>query len=277
MPLATIHLISVIQSTTIPAFVKALKVASLEPLVVSKVIRWIILPEKIDVNPLLHPVKPWDLLLIVPGNDSLPASITKLIECHWAVTTGIPSRLTNAFSTSNRKLLHPDPSSIPQLTGSLDKPRRGKSSQTLELSTDLQSWITGFSKTNAGRNAMSMLNLLAFKPDMKSSYQIYGKAFGESIGAKRGGTAKLVGNIIHPPSPAPQTEGKWDEFALAHYPSILHFADMIASEDYQAVNFKYRLPALEDTYILCTSEIELESIVAEEIGQEVTERREAKL
>ena len=45
--------------------------------------------------------------------------------------------------------------------------------------------------------------------------------------------------------------------ALAHYPSVEHFADMIASEDYQAANRRWRLPSLKDTCILCTSEIEL--------------------
>jgi len=52
-------------------------------------------------------------------------------------------------------------------------------------------------------------------------------------------------------------KGEWDEIALAHYPSILHFADMLASEDYQEVNKKYRVGSLKDTCILCTSELDL--------------------
>lgn len=105
---------------------------------------------------------------------------------------------------------------------------------------------------------MSMLNLLAFKPSMHASYLTYGKAFADSIGSTRGGNAKLVGNVVDPL----QVKGEgWDEFALAHYPSILHFADMLASEDYQAVNLKYRVPSLRDTCILCTSEIDIEEIL----------------
>lgn len=50
----------------------------------------------------------------------------------------------------------------------------------------------------------------------------------------------------------------WAQVALAHYPSLGHFADMIASEDYQAVNRRYRIPSLKDTCILCTSEVEIE-------------------
>lgn len=46
--------------------------------------------------------------------------------------------------------------------------------------------------------------------------------------------------------------------ALAHYPSLEHFAEMLASEDYQAANHEWRLPSLRDTCILCTSELDLQ-------------------
>ncbi|KIW82879.1 hypothetical protein Z517_02122 [Fonsecaea pedrosoi CBS 271.37] len=260
MPLATIHLVSLSPSTALPDFLNSVRTSSLQPLVISKVIRWIIRPTKIDADPLLHPKKPWDVLLIVLGTDALPPSVKEKIVCHWTCSTGIPSRLTNDFAQRNDKLLHPPASEVPALTGSLDNPRLGTSSQTLELSVDLQSWIQQFSHTTAGKSPLSMLNLLAFKQGMKPSYLKYGAAFAESIGARRGGNAKLVGNITHQ-TPPEQSGGKWDEFALASYPSILHFADMLASEDYQAVNLKYRVPALEDTFILCTSEIEIEDLV----------------
>jgi hypothetical protein len=137
-----------------------------------------------------------------------------------------------------------------------------------------------------------MLNLLKFKPgkEAKESYLRYGKAFGERIGSSRGGNAKLVGNVV--PStggsgvsgPAgSETEAKewagvkgvggekekenWDEFALAHYPSIEHFADMLASEDYQEVNLRDRVPSLRDTCILCTSEIAIGEILRAQIGR----------
>jgi hypothetical protein len=276
MPLASIHLVSLTKSTSIPDFLKAIKSSQLNPLVVSKVIRWIITAETINANELLHPPKPWDLLVITLGDSPLPSQLSSLLECHWSTKAGIPSRLTTDFTSKNSQLLHPS-STLP-LTGALDKPRVGSTSQTLELSPDLQTWISSFSKTSAGRNAMSMLNLLAFKPDMHASYLKYGKAFGESIGSRRGGNAKLVGNIVD----TAQKKGEgWDEMALAHYPSILHFADMLASEDYQAVNLEFRVPSLRDTCILCTSEIAIEEIMDGRggmgIGERAHERREAKL
>jgi hypothetical protein len=108
-----------------------------------------------------------------------------------------------------------------------------------------------------------MLNLLAFHPGKKETYLKYGAEFSKSIGSKRGGDAKLVGTVIHERAGGNDdreekgNEG-WDEIALAHYPSIHHFADMLASEDYQAVNQKFRVPSLRDTCILCTTELGLE-------------------
>lgn len=123
------------------------------------------------------------------------------------------------------------------------------------MSSELRSWIENeFSKTKEGKGAVSMLNLLAFKPGMKDSYLKYGSEFASSIGLRRGGNAKIVGSVIE--EGEEKGEG-WDEIALAHYPSIWHFADMLASEDYRAVNQKYRVPALKDTLILCTSELGL--------------------
>jgi len=96
-----------------------------------------------------------------------------------------------------------------------------------------------------------MLNLLAFNPGLKEQYQKYGAEFASRVGSRHGGNAKIVGNVI---SGQGKEEG-WDEIAIAHYPSLEHFAAMLGSKDYQDVNHKYRLGALKDTFILCTMEI----------------------
>lgn len=139
------------------------------------------------------------------------------------------------------------------------------SSQNLELSPDLQSWIQTFYDHGgvSGRSAVSMLNLLSFKPDMKSSYLTYGAAFAESIGSKRGGDAKIVGTIVSENGVDKNgREDEWDEVAIAHYPTIRHFEEMLGSEDYQEVNKKFRVPALKDTLILCTSEIGIRELMS---------------
>jgi hypothetical protein len=72
------------------------------------------------------------------------------------------------------------------------------------------------------------------------------------VAGKRGGNAKIVGNVVQPPSGSsflndsrgsPDRPGQdwWNEISIVHYPSIRHFCDMLAGEDYQAINEKYRL------------------------------------
>ncbi|KAF2114772.1 hypothetical protein BDV96DRAFT_575865 [Lophiotrema nucula] len=272
MPLCTIHLLSLHTTNPNPlhTFLSTLQSSNVKPLVISRVIRWIILPTTLSTDPLLARNIHWDLLLILPSTSPLPTDLQNLVQHEWSVTAGIPSRLLADFSSKNKALLHPDSGSVPALSNTLQRPKIADSAQALELSTDLQSWIQGFSQNGGkeGKGAVSMLNLLSFREGMKDEYLKYGKAFAESIGSKRGGNAKIVGTVVSVNGAEKGTEGEglWDEVALAHYPSILHFADMLGSEDYQDVNKKHRVPALRDTFIICTSELGIEDLLAKGSG-----------
>ncbi|KAF2173597.1 hypothetical protein M409DRAFT_61941 [Zasmidium cellare ATCC 36951] len=257
MVLATLHLIALSPGKTIPHFLRALNSQSIKPLVTAKVVRWIIKPEKLST----HLTKQgWDLLVIVPSSTPIPATFLgeDWAYRHWSSSAGVPSRLFNNFHDTNRGLLHPSPGDVPELTGSLHNPRKATSTQGLELNDELLSWSKAFKLGQTG--AVSMLNLLSFNPSKEAhdSYKTYGKAFAETIGSRRGGNAKLVGRIVPDQKTADEDKYGWDEFALAHYPSIRHFVDMLASEDYQKVNHESRLPALRDTCILCTTELDPE-------------------
>ncbi len=268
MPICTLHLVSLIPTATIPDFLDALRSSTLQPIAVAKVIRWIITPTILSVNELLHPPSTWHLFLLLPSDPRLlPQNLEILLSAHWSIKAGIPRRLLQDFPSKNYGILHPAPNTTPPLTGALSSPLLAGSSQSLELSPGLQTWITGPATselTHHNSTAISMLNLLLFHPGRtaKESYLQYGTAFAQSIGSKRGGLAKIVGSVIpHPTFPNnnnTRNEGAgpatWDEIALAHYPSIQHFGDMIASADYQEVNQRYRVGSLRDTAILCLSE-----------------------
>jgi hypothetical protein len=254
MPVCTLNILSL--NTSLSNFLSALAVSDLKPLVVARVVRWIILPSKISTAHLLGQNIHWDILLVHEGQSALPKDLTQQITAQWTVAAGIPSRLVSGFHDTNEKLLYPKPEDIPRFTGSLDNPRIASSSQNLELTDELLDWSQAYS-AHEGRGAVSMLNLLAFKPGLKDEYLKYGKAFADSTGSRRGGIAKLVGKVISCSSTPEGQKVEWDEIALAHYPSIRHFADMIASDDYQEANLKYRVGSLEDTFILCTTELDL--------------------
>jgi len=247
MPLATVHLVALSSNTDISKFLRALGSISFKPLVISRALRWIVQPEQLSTDRLL--TTKWDLLIITPTSSPFPETyLTKdWVSSHWSITAGIPSSIVNGFADRNKKLLNANSSDVPQPAAS--QPKIAKSAQGLEATPELLQW-----QNPAGASTpVSMLNLLAFKPgpEAHESYKRYGKAFAESIGSKRGGLAKIVGKVV----PGEDTEG-WDEVALAHYPNFAMFMDMLASEDYQAVNHRDRLPALRDTCILCTSEVD---------------------
>lgn len=247
-------------NTTIPNFLTALKKSSIKPLTTNRVIRWVILPTTASLQPVLN--TKWDLLLVLPNTEPLPADLTKHIKSQWHVYAGMPSSMLKDFEAKNQKLLaqkreDAPPLSSEKVVGTKD------SAQSLELSEELAQWIETYSH-GLGAGPISMFNLLSFRPGKKSSYLNYGKEFGTNIGAKRGGVAKVVGKVMEVSS-SPKEGGEkgdngleFDEIAVAHYPSILHFADMLRAEDYQRVNHEFRVPALRDTFILCTSELGLE-------------------
>jgi hypothetical protein len=102
-------------------------------------------------------------------------------------------------------------------------------------------------KTHTG--PVTMLNLLHFNhPDGKKSYFNYGQAF-IPVAGKRGGDAKIVGNVVRPAEGAGDSRGPnarpgeewWNEISIVHYPSIRHFCDMLAGDDYQRINEEHRL------------------------------------
>ena len=307
MPLCAIHLLALDPQTSIPTFLDLLSSQSppIKPLIASRVITWIIKPTTINADALLNPPYPWDLLIVLPTTVPLPDPVQSKVRNSFSLTSGIPSRLIGQnFQSENAERLHPsNPASVPEATtpSLLDpyskSPTLFRDSQSLALSAPFLYWARHFVKSShIGTQPVSMLNLLAFRKTEAAhkSYQAYGAAFAKSIGSRHGGNAKLVGNVIHNPSPSAATRTRsgpdsheqsksssaslspdqsqpqqqvWDEIALAQYPSIAHFASMLGSADYQGVNQQYRVPSLFDTCILCTSEIAVEWEIAAERQQ----------
>jgi hypothetical protein len=267
MPLCTIHLLALHPRTPNPlsTFLSTLKSSPISPLVVSRVIRWIILPTHLSTEHLAQNIS-WDIFLILPNTDALPQNLEKLVQHHWRITAGVPSRLIQDFDAKNGKLLHPEPGAVPKLSEGTEAAKTTESSQNLELSAGLEAWIQDLIESGGkeAKGAVSMFNLLAFKSNMKTEYLKYGAAFAESIGSRHGGNAKVVGNVVKPSSTAHSGDASgdgWDEIALAHYPSILHFREMLMSGDYQEVNHRYRVGSLRDTAILMTSEVGVEEMM----------------
>ena len=212
MPVCTIHLLSL--KTNWDQFRHAIQSSTPQPLILAKVIRWIITPTTLSKDSLIpaNNLNEWDALLILPtSSPSLTPSLTALTHRQWSIQAGVPSALLSNFHSRNTQLLRPPPGSVPPLSGSLDNhPRVADSAQRLELTTELGQWIKS-GESPAG--AVSMLNLLAFRPGRsREEYAKYGKAFAESVGSRRGGVAKIVGKAI-------DGDG-WDEVSFCFSKSL---------------------------------------------------------
>ncbi|KAF4182198.1 hypothetical protein CNMCM8694_006109 [Aspergillus lentulus] len=271
MPGLTLHLLALAPSTTAESFLRQLRQSSAVKVILASRPQHIVIPPTLIDSNLLTTTK-WDLLVLLQpfsaakdaALESLPPNLQPLVQQEYRLAVGIPSKLLSSYDERDKSLKR-DASSIP-LTGSLANARQKSSSKNLELSPDLLAFMDTLMRTHNG--PVTMLNLLHFHhPNGKKSYYQYGQAF-IPVAGKRGGNAKLVGNVIRPASTAQvDSRGRldrsetdwWNEISLVHYPSIRHFCDMLAGEDYQAINEKYRLSALRDTFLLCTTEFDVES------------------
>ncbi|KAJ6072977.1 hypothetical protein N7467_011062 [Penicillium canescens] len=278
MPALTLHLLALTPPTTPESFIAQLsKSPETKIIVASRPRQTVIHPTILDTNPLT--TEKWDLLLLLlqPTNprtankNPIPASLHATIKSEYKITAGIPSKRLSTYSSKD-KTLKSKPQ--PPLTGSLSKALASDSkstSQNLELSPTLIQFMNELCKTHTG--PVTMLNLLHFNhPVGKKSYFNYGQAF-IPVAGKRGGDAKIVGNVVRPAEGAGDSRGPnarpgeewWNEISIVHYPSIRHFCDMLAGDDYQRINEEHRLSALRDTFLLCTTEFDVESLASSKL------------
>jgi uncharacterized protein (DUF1330 family) len=81
------------------------------------------------------------------------------------------------------------------------------------------------------RSPVTMLNLLAFRPDGgRERYEEYGAAVAPLL-ERAGGRVVFLGES----SPAVIGEDSWDMVLLVEYPSRQAFLEMVGSADYQAI------------------------------------------
>lgn len=94
-----------------------------------------------------------------------------------------------------------------------------------------QEGLAAFAERAGDGTPVTMLNLLAFKPDGgQERYGEYGAAVTPLV-------ERLGGRIVFAGAPAAPLLGEesWDLMVLVEYPSRQAFLDMVASEEYQAI------------------------------------------
>lgn len=167
MPLLTLHLLT-LKDIQPKAFTKTLHQSSPNTkIIVSSLPRYPVV--NATSSPFAHLNKSWDLLLLLSG--SIPSSLQRYIESSYALNVGIPSKLLAGYPARNEQLNRE--AKTAGLTGSLEGAKVPESSQRLENSPDLLSFMERFEKEYDG--PVTMLNLLQFKVGGKGSYYQYGQ------------------------------------------------------------------------------------------------------
>lgn len=287
MPVCALHLVQLQDASSegVDAFLHRLLQAASNPanfgvVTVSRVQAPIIRPTLVD-NQILNET-PWTLLLVIGGAQAhaLPSALTSAVKTHYSLISGIPSKIVSNYDAISDRLRNVQPRP-PLLEIKLDDrgdvipPTKSTSSlaptrddgQDLSLSPALLGLAKHLNHKVKHHGPVSMLNLLNFHtdPGAVESYHEYGRRFA-TVAGKRGGNAKLVGIVISPLQDHQiDSRGKhdrskqdwWNECTLVHYPSINHFIDMSVDDEYQYINKEYRLKAIRDTALICTTEIDL--------------------
>lgn len=241
-----VSILSFSPGTNVQQFRDALASSSTSPLVTARVVQWLITPQIADY--LL--ANNWDFMVVLKPDDALGESITALCDHIFTVRINQPEDFLDSFQAKNHEYLHP--ASVGP-TYNLDKPLFATATQRVELTPAL----LAFSESPlCPAGPVSMLNLISFRPfpAARKSYAKYIEAFKAGMGSKRGGIVKLLGETVE--------EGDWDELVIAQYSSLKHFVDMTCDPGYQKANQELRLPALRDTCILMTTELDLDWTIA---------------
>ena len=169
-------------------------------------------------------------------------------KLHGLLLPKVLVEVVETFRERNKAMLYPKVEEIPKLphaASEKDTPDMPEQSEPLSFQTspEIRAWFRTFSASD-GAGPVTMLNLLRYAS--KEKYIAYVKAFGESFGPRFGWTPKIVGEVFHPEG----EESGWDGITLVQYPSITHFADLLASDELARIDRKYKVGALKDTGLL---------------------------
>lgn len=236
----TIYLLSL---TSVQDFVTALAELPEKPLIAARNVHWIFPPSNLGVDDLTK--AKWDMVVCFAGSASLPASLEKYIQSSWTVTFAAPSSFVTSLAATQAELAANVPARSRELDLLTDLGGSKLSSvDSAEMTPELKDWMESFSEQE-NHPPIMMFNLLAFKDIEK--YKKYQGAFTEKVGVRHGARPLLYGAVTAHSGDAKE----WEMTAFVYYPSVLHFADLLASPDYREASHQYRQGSLIDNPLMC--------------------------
>lgn len=224
---------------------------------------WVHLPRSLDKNALT--ARQWSLFLLT-RTETLPEAARELCEEQVAIEISIPREQYNLIVANRNSRPAPSPNTarlpdpwhagrIPDssVVPDVDRPLypgelRLYKSMTTFLATTLPKSV---------RDApVSLFNLFNYRNGDNSVHNHYMDGFKREFGDSAGATVQFMGQVKAGKLGDGIGGAQWDDANLVQYDTIWHYAYMLSTDLYAALN-KEKIEGLEDTCILVVNEVEL--------------------
>lgn len=141
----------------------------------------------------------------------------------------------------------------------------------LRLDSAMSGFLSNALPPEVANAPVSLMNLFRYPGGDSSTHDDYMEGFKKNFGDSAGATVKFMGPVesavqynmvgsvdagIPGDAVPPEQPKLWQDANLVQYDSIWHYAYMLSTEVYAELN-KQKVAGLEDTCILCVSEVEL--------------------
>jgi hypothetical protein len=127
----------------------------------------------------------------------------------------------------------------------------------LHLDPSMAEFLSTTLPAELANEPVSLFNLFKYKGS-SAIHDGYMEDFKKGFGSSAGATVRFMGPVGGPLKYGDhgKTEQSWDDANLVQYDTIWHYAYMLSTELYAPMN-KKKISGLDDTCILCVSEVEL--------------------
>jgi hypothetical protein len=253
-----IHLIAVIQSSSAPDVIQSL---AADPIIRGKPHGWVHQPHFLDKDRLL--AHAWDLFLVTK-EPKLSDEALKHTKDHFTISFSLPEDQFEQLQTtsSSRPKASEKTPPLPQEWRKGGIPKSAVATARdgslgpgeLHLDPTMAKFLSNALPAELANEPVSLFNLFKYKGS-SAIHDDYMEDFKKGFGNSAGATVRFMGPVGGPLRYG-QAEQNWDDANLVQYDTIWHYAYMLSTDLYAPMN-KKKISGLDDTCILCVSEVEL--------------------
>ncbi|CAD0108238.1 unnamed protein product [Aureobasidium uvarum] len=225
---------------------------------------WVHQPHFLDRDRLL--AHDWHLFLVTM-EPKLPRETLKLVKAHLTIPFSLPKdqfEQLQSDSLSRPKASDRTPL-LPQEWQGGDIPKSAITSAKhgslgpgeLHLDQSMAEFLSNALPVELVNEPVSLFNLFKYKGS-SAIHDDYMEDFRKGFGNSAGATVRFMGPVSGPLTSDDDShvEQSWDDANLVQYDTIWHYAYMLSTDLYAPMNEK-KVSGLDDTCILCVSEVEV--------------------